>query len=263
MIALSQILQDDRVDTVEKLSVTQLKIPLHYTGRTVIKVGGRAIVTDQDITVDISTDLDTGSMAANTLYYLYACVLNGTPVFRISTSAPSTGPTGVDYWVPMQSGHFYSNDSSQIGGVFTSVRPAITTTADRVPTGSWTANTTYSAKWERCGSFLREVGTVEVSGAPTSTTLGVDSLFTVDISKVNGAYAPYGYAHINDSGGSLYKCTLWYKTDGWELQDYRVDGTRATLESVRQTIPFTWASGDWVKYHVERLAIDGWNENLF
>lgn len=42
--------------------------------------------------------LDTGSLAANTLYYVYAAVSSNTVGLVASLNAPSTGPTGFTQW---------------------------------------------------------------------------------------------------------------------------------------------------------------------
>lgn len=73
----------DRV-TLKVLGTTNGPIPL--------KVGTRWFIVDTDVVVSSTTDLDTGSIAAGTDYYLYACDNNGSLVWKVSTA--STYPTG-------------------------------------------------------------------------------------------------------------------------------------------------------------------------
>jgi len=100
-MGLTQILLEDKIATVEKLSATQLQLPVHFTGQTAIRVAGKQILEDSPLVMD-TTVVGLGgrdnvaAITANTFYYLYAAVLNGVYGLIISLNGPATGPAGVD-----------------------------------------------------------------------------------------------------------------------------------------------------------------------
>jgi hypothetical protein len=74
-------------------------MPSSHNGQPLrIRVGGQGYKSSSALTCNLSTagfnGLDTGSLAANTLYYVYACVSSNTLGLVASLSGPSTGPTG-------------------------------------------------------------------------------------------------------------------------------------------------------------------------
>jgi len=71
-----------------------------------IKIGGAWFTIAADASVDVSGDLDTGSLAAGTDYYVYACYSAGDITFKVS--ATSTFPSGFD-----------ADTSRKLGGVHT------------------------------------------------------------------------------------------------------------------------------------------------
>jgi hypothetical protein len=99
---MGQFFGQEWIPPVVKASSTSLTLATTYLGQpTVIKIGGQAYTPSSTITLNTGTTagsgvsgIDTGTFTANTLYYVYACVSNNLPILVISTSGPSTGPTG-------------------------------------------------------------------------------------------------------------------------------------------------------------------------
>jgi hypothetical protein len=99
---MAQYFNFENVPPVVKASSTSLTLATTYLGQsTVLKIGGQAYTPSSTITLNTGTTagsgvsgIDTGTFTANTLYYVYACVSNNLPILVISTSGPSTGPTG-------------------------------------------------------------------------------------------------------------------------------------------------------------------------
>jgi hypothetical protein len=85
---------------------TNIKVLGATNGPIPLKVGNRWFIITTDVTVDSVDDLDTGSLAAGTDYYIYACDNNGTIDFVVSTA--STYPSG-----------YTASTSRKIGGFHT------------------------------------------------------------------------------------------------------------------------------------------------
>lgn len=85
---------------------TNLKVLGATNGPIPLKVGTRWFLITTDVVVDSVDDLDTGSIAAGTDYYVYACDNNG--VIDYVVSANSTYPTG-----------YTADNSRKIGGYHT------------------------------------------------------------------------------------------------------------------------------------------------
>lgn len=85
---------------------TNIKVLGATNGPIPLKVGSRWFIITTDVTVDSVDDLDTGTLAAGTDYYVYACDNSGSLVFKVS--AASTFPSG-----------FTANNSRKIGGFHT------------------------------------------------------------------------------------------------------------------------------------------------
>jgi len=89
----------ENIPPVTKASGTSLTLATTYLGQpTIVKVGGQAYTPSSTVTLNTGTTgingIDTGTFTANTLYYVYAVVSGGVLGLIISTTAPSTGPTG-------------------------------------------------------------------------------------------------------------------------------------------------------------------------
>lgn len=83
---------------------TQIKVPGSSTSPACVFIDGKLYVNTSDATLDVNTSgrngLDTGTVASNTPYYLYAIPATSGRTFDLvcSTADPSTGPTGFSSW---------------------------------------------------------------------------------------------------------------------------------------------------------------------
>ena len=77
-----------------------------------LRIGGQAYNVTSVLTLDTATDIDTGAIASNTIYYVYAVVVAG--VVSLKYSLSSSAPAG--YSAYRLIGSFGSNDVSEISG---------------------------------------------------------------------------------------------------------------------------------------------------
>jgi hypothetical protein len=100
---MGQLTLQDNIPILTRDSDTQISLPSTYQGKAVrITVGGQQYTRSTSATLSTGSSgfggLDTGSIAANTLYYVYAVVSSGVLGLTISTANPGTGPTGFSAW---------------------------------------------------------------------------------------------------------------------------------------------------------------------
>jgi hypothetical protein len=96
-------------------STTQVSLPATYLGQpTRLQVMGQGYKLNSALILSTASTglggLDTGSLAANTLYYVYAAVSANVVGLVASVNAPSTGPTGFTQW--RQIGSFRTQSGS-------------------------------------------------------------------------------------------------------------------------------------------------------
>jgi hypothetical protein len=77
-----------------------------------LRIGGQAYSVTSVLTLDTATDIDTGAIASDTIYYIYAVVVAGTVSLKYSLS--SSAPTG--YSAYRLIGSFGTDDISEISG---------------------------------------------------------------------------------------------------------------------------------------------------
>jgi len=81
---------------------TTVTVPASVSNPIYFVVNGQIYEASSDLTCDLSGSgvggLDTGSVAANTPYYLYGVDNSGSIGVIASASDPDTGPTGYTYW---------------------------------------------------------------------------------------------------------------------------------------------------------------------
>lgn len=98
---------------------SQLTVAASATTPAAVFINGKLYLNTSNETLDIDTagrgGLDTGSKAANTVYYLYAIPATSGRTFDLvcSTTGPGTGPTGFTEWSYL--GGFRTWGSSVIG----------------------------------------------------------------------------------------------------------------------------------------------------
>ena len=99
---IGQQIKDERLGTISHSAGIISLAP------STVNIGGIQVDTDA-LSRNIISDL---TMTANTLYMVYAVMLTGAPVMRISTNVNSVGPAGFTSWKLV--GAFYSNGMSPI-----------------------------------------------------------------------------------------------------------------------------------------------------
>ena len=77
-----------------------------------LRIGGQAYNVTSVLTLDTATDIDTGSIASDTIYYVYAVVVAGTVSLKYSLS--DSAPTG--YSAYRLIGSFGTDSMSEISG---------------------------------------------------------------------------------------------------------------------------------------------------
>lgn len=135
------------------------------------------------------------------------------------------------------------------------------------PTGLWTTNTTYTGSYTRVGNWMKLSGTVSLAGAPNATVLTVNlpSGFTIDTSVPGfgaDSTAPIGVAKVRDvAPGNTLTVTPYINSTTsitFGNQDDTGSGGGVLISAqVQETIPITWASGDYLRFEVE-IPIAEW-----
>jgi hypothetical protein len=118
-------------------------------------------------------------------------------------------------------------------------------------TGSWAANTTYSAKCRQSGQNLEVNASVTTSGAPTSTSLSINlpSGYTIDTGKMEfgaNSAAKLGDGVARDAASASYEIAAYYLSIS-AVQLRSKDSSTAALglnNAVTQASPFTWGASD-------------------
>lgn len=120
------------------------------------------------------------------------------------------------------------------------------------PTGSWSANTTYSGYYKEIGDNLDIIIKVACSGAPTSATLTLDmpSGVTIDTTKlvatVNGVL---GNVAVSNTGTNVFPGFITYATSttvNVVTPTANILTGLNTNTAVTQAAPFTFGNTDFV-----------------
>jgi hypothetical protein len=134
------------------------------------------------------------------------------------------------------------------------------------PTGSWSANTTYTGFWRRDGDSIYLQYHLALSGAPTSAslTLNLPSGLTIDTNKLTSVatnQALPGNGNAQDEGVAQFPIYPHYSsTTAISVTCYNHAGTTYTVgNSVTQAVPVTFGNTDTVKLKVGPLPITGWD----
>lgn len=228
--------------------------------------GGLTATLQADITTAGAGGLDTGTVAADTLYYVHTITDGGVAKIIISLSA--TTPTGFDSGRVVAA--FYTDDSSEIGGISNDGENIGWT--DYTPTvgaGLGTA-TNIVGKYRRVGDTADVVLSVTAGTvAASALSFTIPPVGTIDFTKIgtNEDRQFLGMGHrINTNSGITF-------SDASELQYAFSDGSDTT------TIFFAKAS-DGVDAHAKvngntvvatgdtytvrfSVPITGWGSKLF
>jgi len=128
------------------------------------------------------------------------------------------------------------------------------------PTGAWSTNTTYDARYRRVGDSIEIEAEVQLAGAPTSATFTLNlptglSFDTAKISDPSNGGSIFGVASGSD-GGLVYTGNVTYGGAS-AVRIYGDDDVGAWT----QAVPFTFASGDAI-YMTFRAPITGWSTGV-
>lgn len=137
------------------------------------------------------------------------------------------------------------------------------------PTGSWTANTTYTGRWRRDGdNFIAQIWIV-LTGAPTATNLNIDlptingSLLVMDSAKKPGSAGTSTTTNISGFGKTYNAAANVTNLEGIFI-NLGVVGicyeSTATGQAARisNTAPFTYANGMTIDFEFS-CPIVGWS----
>jgi len=143
---------------------------------------------------------------------------------------------------------------------------AITDWQSYTPTGSWTANTTYTGKYARVGQNLILDILVSTSGAPTaaSLTVNIPSGLVIDTSAlasfVNGLSTLGGVGVVNDSTTTAYNIQVVYSSTT-AVRVLFQNNASGTQTAVNATAPITFGAGDSVNFQCS-VPIVGYSSNV-
>jgi hypothetical protein len=138
----------------------------------------------------------------------------------------------------------------------------ITDWASFTPTGTWTANSTYTGKWRRVGDVAEYQVTITASGAPTATQLYINlpTGHVIDTAKLASTAnnPPLGFGMATDSGVSNYPVRVDYdSTTRVSVTAVGTASTYASTSGLTATIPFTFGNADSVDV-LFRVPIATW-----
>ncbi|MCX5819751.1 MAG: hypothetical protein NT047_07555 [Deltaproteobacteria bacterium] len=139
-----------------------------------IDIGGHWFLMDEAVDVDSVDDLDTGTLAAGTDYYVYACTNGSTLSFKVSANA--TVPTGFD-----------AAHSRKIGG-FHTLCTAVGTIGGHTLTGYAQKDILPASVWclKHRAKTLVNVGLVYDSGIQKWVDIYLQSGTATGTTSVNG-----------------------------------------------------------------------------
>lgn len=85
---------------------------LEWAAGSNLRIGGQAYNVTSVLTLDLATDIDTGSVASDTIYYVYAVVVAG--VVSLKYSLSDTAPTGFEAYRKI--GAFQTDGAAEVVG---------------------------------------------------------------------------------------------------------------------------------------------------
>lgn len=126
-------------------------------------------------------------------------------------------------------------------------------------TGSWVANTTYTAKFRRVGDSIDYFILVTLAGAPTAASLTITfpSYLAINTTKIGSTSTSgrlQGTVALLDSGTDNYSGYIYYSSST-TIAIYKDDGD-ATVSVVNATAPYTFANNDAIFIRGSGLPIE-------
>lgn len=129
------------------------------------------------------------------------------------------------------------------------------------PTGAWSTNTTYTAKYRRQGPNLQVQAKVALAGAPTSAsfTMAIPSGLTIDTASMVATVdvTILGMGAALDNGAGAYPLYVSYNnTTTVVLKSF--SSSPVTYAAVTQAAPFTFGNTDEIQLSFQ-VPIVGWS----
>lgn len=156
-------------------------------------------------------------------------------------------------------------DSVSVSPQGTTLAPVITDWKSWTPTGSWSANSTYTGKYRQVGSDAEFQVSIALSGAPTSANLTINLPLTIDTAKLlttDSATPLFGSGNAYDNGVSSYPLVAAYNTStSIYVFAANASATYAQNGTVTQAVPFTFGNTDRVDITF-KVPILGWSSGL-
>ncbi len=163
-------------------------------------------------------------------------------------------------------------DNFYLGQQTASLGPAMTDEVSFTPTGTWTANTTYTGSWSRIGDKAKIRYSWSLAGAPTATGLALNMPpgLTIDSTKFPGG--------LNQNGSTLFQTGYMLRSG---TQSVHIEGRPASSSTItvfyvnstgsgnfivgesaqiNATTPYTWGAGDIGTLEFI-VPITGWSSN--
>jgi hypothetical protein len=166
---MGTILRNENISELSLDSTTVISLP-----SSVITIGGQQFSNSSSISMDITTSgtggLDTGSVAADTVYFIHAVVSSGTMFLVASTS--ETSPTGFSQFKRI--GRCITNGSSELTSLATYIKEDETNWSTFTPFDFSTTVTTPPTKgpitfdqiqWREIDGMYEVQGQLEMSAA--------------------------------------------------------------------------------------------------
>jgi microcystin-dependent protein len=212
---MGQFFGIENIKTLEIDSATTLNWPAGSR----LRIGGQAYAFETDTALDLATDIDTGSVAADTLYYVYAVFNSGTQLRYLRYSLSDEAVDGEDQFRLI--GFLQTNSNSEIRRVQNSLDGNIPL-ADKAPVGSIISRTTYA-------DLFAEIGTAHGEG---------DGSTTFHLPDYRGRFlrgADEGAGRDPDAGTRIASNTGGASGDNvGSVQDEAINGSGLSMDSAGQ-----------------------------
>lgn len=175
--------------------------------------------------------------------------------------------TGTSAWT-------YLIDSVSVSPYLTVQGAALSDPVSFTPTGTWTANTTYTGSHTRSGKMVRLNIDISLTGAPTSATLHIDFPSFAPLDTTTPGYdfvttrkQILGKGLAFDATGLEYPFLIFYDTSNGKLQPYYQSTSGASGDPLvdwnvfNATTPVTWANNDNFTMTIE-YPVSTWSSNV-
>lgn len=230
-----------------------------------------ASFTEGDITLWIYAADGTTGLIQPTPYKLPKAYGPARYVAQFQTTSDSTSYRFAIHQATANTGYSVRFDNIQVGPQSIVYGAPITDWQAFTPTGSWSANTTYTGFWKRVGDAMEVQIKVATSGAPTSASLTVNlpSGYSIDTAKLTHAAASASTLSdrlglITDASGVFrYAASAVYSSvTDVAIISHLSDGTNTqSSTAVTQASPMAWAASDTLDISF-KVPISGWSSSV-